>query len=101
MSGVSLDELWRMFRAAHSLFGSLSFGSAYVTLIGDLMPSTVGGQPTRTCLDEVLDAVLRQSYFVTQPERRAQWWAEDRKRKRPEVIQVMNDLRKRIGLPEA
>jgi len=98
---VSLNELWKLFDATHLLFGALSFGSAYVTLLGDLIPGTVGGQPTRTCLDDVLDAVLRDSYFVNEPERREQWWQSDRKRMKPDDLQLMNDLRKRIGLPEA
>jgi hypothetical protein len=100
VAGISLDELMRLFDAVHSLFGALSFGSAYCTLAGDLMPSTVGGKPTRTCLDEVLDAVLRDSDFVNQPEREAKWWPVTRHTD-PERLRVMNMLRKRIGLPEA
>jgi hypothetical protein len=98
---VSLEEIWRLFYATQSLFGALSFGSAYVTLVGDLTPSTFGGQPTRTCLDEVLDAVLRDNFFVNMPERRAEWWPAHRERMKPKDLQLMNDLRKRIGLPEA
>jgi hypothetical protein len=101
VDGVSLEEIWRLFDATHSLFGSLSFGSAYITLAGDQIPSTVGGQPTRTCLDEVWDAVLRDNFFVNMPERRAKWWTAHRERMKPENLQLMNDLRKRIGLPEA
>jgi hypothetical protein len=98
---VSLEEIWRLFDATQSLFGALSFGSAYVTLAGDLIPSTVGGQPTRTCLDEVLDAVLRDNFFVNRPEQRGKWWPRDRERMKPKDLQLMNDLLKRIGLPEA
>ena len=101
LAGVKLAELWELFDAAHSLFGALSFGTAYVTLAGDMMPSTVGGEPTRTCLDGVLDAVLRDSFFVNEPERMAKWWAKHRKHRTPERLRVMNELRKRIGLPEA
>ena len=98
---VSFDELKKLFYAIQNLFGALSFGAAYVTLTGDLMPATRGGQPTRTCLDDVLDAVLRDSYFVNMPERRAQWWSVDREYMDAEELQVMNKLRKRVGLPEA
>ncbi len=98
--GVKLQELRNLFDATHRLFGALSFGSAYLTLAGDLMPATVGGKPTRTCLDEVLDAVLRDSYFVNEPER-DQWWHEMRKRMSPEELQLLNKYRKRLGLPEA
>jgi hypothetical protein len=71
LAPVSREELRRLFDAAHSLFGALSFGAAYITLAGDLTPTTVGGKPTPTCLDGVLDAVLRDSFFVNTPERRA------------------------------
>lgn len=101
LAGVSIIELRRLFDATHSLFGALSFGSAYVTLAGDLEPGTVGGQPTRTCLNEVLDAVLRDSYVVNQPELRGQWWPMTRKHMDEEELQMMNKLRKRRGLPEA
>ena len=99
--GVSLEELRLLFDAAHSLFGGLSFGANYITLVGDLMPATIGGQPTPTCLDQVLDAILRASNFINQPERRAQWWPEERKFMDHETLRVMNEWRRRIGLPEA
>lgn len=101
IAGVSLKELRQLFDAVHSLFGALSFGSAYCTLSGDMIPGTIGGKPTRTCLDKVLDAVLRDSFFVNQPELRKEWWFIDRQCMTAEKIQLMNDLRKRIGLPEA
>jgi hypothetical protein len=101
IADLSLEEIWRLFDATHSLFGALSFGSAYVTLAGDLIPSTFRGQPTRTCLEEVLDAVLRDSFFVNMPERRGKWWPVHREHMKPKNLQVMNELRKRIGLPEA
>jgi|GEM_PF-1803722 hypothetical protein len=101
LSSVSLRELRELFDAAHSLFGALSFGSAYDTLAGDLSPGTVGGKPTRTCLDEVLDAVIRESYFVKEPELKRLWWSDFRKRKAPEELKILNELRQRVGLPEA
>jgi hypothetical protein len=101
IADLSLEEIWRLFDATHSLFGALSFGSAYVTLGGDLIPSTVRGQPTPTCLDEVLDAVVRDSFFVNMPERRGKRWPAHRERMKPKKLQVLNELRKRIGLPEA
>jgi hypothetical protein len=54
LASVSFAELKRLFQAAHSLFGAISFGSTYATLGGDLMPTTRGGQPTPTCLQTVL-----------------------------------------------
>lgn len=100
LAGVSLEEIRRLFDASHALFGALSFGSSYVTLAGDLTP-TFGNKPARSCLDKVLDAVLHDSDFVNRPERRAPWWSEERKYIGAERLQVMNTLRKRIGLGEA
>jgi hypothetical protein len=101
LADVSIEELWDLFDAVHSLFGALSFGAAYITLVGDLTPSTVGGEPTRTCLDGVLDAVLRDNYLVNEPERKPKLWPIYRKHRNPEELRVLNELRNRIGLPEA
>lgn len=101
LAGVSLDELRQLFDVVKGMFGAISFGSAYATRAGDLMPGTVAGKPTRTCLDEVLDAVLRNSHFVNMPERDGQRWGVTRQYRDDEELKVMNDLRKRIGLPEA
>jgi hypothetical protein len=99
--GVNLKELSRLFNAVHALFSALSFGRAYITLAGDLTPSTVGGQPTRTCLDTVLDAVLRDSEFVNMPERRGKFWPMHRAHTDEAMLSLMNKLRRRVGLPEA
>ncbi|MCH8146830.1 MAG: hypothetical protein IH987_02415 [Planctomycetes bacterium] len=101
MPGVTLKELRKVFDKMHDLFGALSFGSSYVTLMGDYVPGTVGSKPTRTSLDDVLDAVARDSDFVNQPERRGQWWPIDREHMAPEELRTMNELGKRVGLPEA
>ncbi len=101
LDAVTLRDLRNLFDAAHSLFGALSFGSGYVTLAGDLVPRTTAGIPTQTCLDKILDAVIRDSYFANTPERRAQWWPAEREHMNPEELRIMNDLRQRIGLPKA
>jgi hypothetical protein len=98
---VNIQEVRQLFDAAHRLFGALSFGSGFGTLAGDLMPCTVGGKAKRTCLERVLDAVLRDSDFVNRPERRKLWWEMERAHMNPDTLRAMNDLRKRIGLPEA
>jgi len=97
----TLKELRALFNAVHAQFGAVSFGSAYVTLAGDMMPGRVQGKPARSCLDGVLDSVLRGSGIVNQPERHGQWWSDLRKCRSPEELRVMNELRQRVGLPEA
>jgi hypothetical protein len=100
-AGVSLKQLRLLFDATHLIFGALSFGAAYITLVGDLTPTTVGGMPQPTCLDTVLTAVLRDSPFVNRPERRAEWWPMERQYINPEELRLMNELRRQIGLPDA
>jgi hypothetical protein len=98
---VEMEELWLLYHAAKALFGAVSFGGAYVTLAGDLMPSTVRGVPKRTCLDKVLDGIVHENPIVNMPERKPQVWSMRRTQMTPERVGVMNDLRKRIGLPQA
>jgi hypothetical protein len=98
---IRLDELRRLFDATHSIFGALSFGGSYVTLAGDLMPRTVKGKPTPSCLGELLTLILRDSHFVNRPKLRAQWWADERHHIDPEQLRTMNECRNRLGLPEA
>lgn len=98
--GINLGDLRQLFDAAHALFGAISFGSAYCTLPMDFMSETIGGQRKRSCLDQVLDAALRDSDFVNYPERRAQYWKLEREHWPPQRLRVMNQLRQRIGLPE-
>lgn len=95
---VSLDEIQQLFRATHSLFAALSFGSAFATLPGDFAPTRAAGE---SCLQQVLNAVLRDSYFVNQPKHRGQWWPSDREHMAEEELRVLNEMRKRVGLPEA
>lgn len=98
--GVNLREIKQLFYAVHGVFGAVSFGCSYMTLAGDLLPSTVGGKPTRTCLDEVLDAILKDSDWINEPEK-DKWWQELRKHKSREDMQILNKWRNRIGLPNA
>jgi hypothetical protein len=98
---LKLEDLQKLFKAAHRLFGAISFGSGYATLGGDLMPSTINGKRKQSCLRRVLDALLRASDFVNQPELRSPYWEMQRKYMSPQRLQVMNELRKRVGLPEA
>jgi hypothetical protein len=101
LADVSLSELRQLYSAAEKLFAALSFGSHCITLAGDLIPTTIGGQPTRTCLDGVLDAIVRADNLVNEPERRGELWAYHRNFIPAEELRVMNELRKRIGLPAA
>lgn len=98
---ISLQELFELFRWAHTYFGLHSFGCSYCTITTDSMPTSRGRDLSRTCLDEVLDGVLRNSHYVNHPELRGEWWDFDRQHMSEEKILKMNELRRRIGLPEA
>jgi hypothetical protein len=98
-AGVSLKQFRCLFDATHRIFGALSFRSTYITLVGDLTPTTVGGKPQPTCLDTVLMAVLRDSNFVNMPERNPELWAIERQHINPGELGLLNELRQQIGLP--
>lgn len=98
---LNLEQVRKLFNAAHAQFGAFSFGSVYGTLAGDLVPATIGGKRKPTCLDRVLDAVLRDSDFVNMPEHRAESWPIRRTIMPPEKLKLLNELRRRIGLTEA
>lgn len=99
--GVTLEELRKVFDKTHDLFDALSFGIEYETLMGDYGPGTVRGKPIPTSLDRVLDAVIRDSDVVNRPERRRESWPIALKHMAPEKLKILNELRKRVGLPEA
>jgi hypothetical protein len=101
VAGISLDELRQLFDATHLVFGALSFGAVFITLVGDLTPTTIGGKPQPTCLDTVLMAVLREISFVYMPERHGKWWPMHRSYMNTDELQTLNDLRRQLGLPEA
>ncbi len=100
-TSVTLRELWELFHATHTLFGAITFGGVFATLAGDLMPTKTNGQERRTSLQKILDLVLRESGFVTRPERRARWWESERQMMAAADLKLMNEMRKRVGLPEA
>ena len=100
-TGVSLCEIRILFDAIHKLFGTLSFGSTYVTLSGDYMPTTQWGKLTSSSLEGVLDAIAKASYFVNEPELHSDWWHEYRKHHSSEHLADMNRYRVKFGLPEA
>lgn len=88
--GASLDEIRIHFDAAQRLFGTPGFGSSYVTVIADYMPTTQRGGMTSSSLDRVLDAIAKTSYFVNEPEKNAQWWGELRKHLSAEALERPN-----------
>lgn len=95
---LDVQSLRLLFARAHKLFGVLSFGSAFVTLKGDLLPGT-GRQASSSGVDRVLDAVIRDSELVHRPERDP-FWKQLRAAMSQSEVETINLLRKRIGLPE-
>jgi hypothetical protein len=66
-----------------------------------MIPGTIGGKPTRSWLDKILDFIIRDSYFINEPELKKLWWAVFQKHKSTEEIHTLNELRRRVGLREA
>jgi hypothetical protein len=95
---LTLDDLRSLFDAAHNLFGAVTFPGAFATLSGDLLPSTICGKPSRSCLEGVLDAIVRDWEPVHEPER-SPYWSTMRPHYDVARMELLNGLRTRIGLP--
>ncbi len=100
MPEITLAELRKLYDATQLLFGAITLGGSRLTLSGDFIPAVSNGQRVPNPLDRVLDAVLKDNDWVNMPERHPDRWYWIRKCK-PETVARVNELRKRIGLPEA
>jgi len=98
---LDLQDLRKVCNATSALFGALSFGSSYVTLTIDFIPAEIAGEVLPNSLEKVIRAILLDSDFVNYPERFPQEWPLIRKEMDSKLLDTMNDLRKRIGLPPA
>ncbi len=98
---VSLDDLWELFDAAHAYFGALTFGANCATLAGDLIPTRHGGEVSRSCFDKVIDAILKDNWLVSLPEKNPQKWARMKQRRGEGFVAKVNAWRQRVGLREA
>jgi len=100
--GISISELRELYDSIEALFVVCCFGEAYLTTTIDYHPeATIGGQPVPSSIDKLLQLVARHSHFVNEPEEEGSRWPVLRKHKSAAELGVLNEWRRKFGLPDA
>lgn len=99
VEGVSLSELRKVFEDIKRLFEACCFGSEYFTTL--YPPAVLGHKPPEKDIEQILDLIVKNSYWLNQPERRAPFWDIQKRYKSPEDIEELNKWRAKFGLPPA
>lgn len=99
IEGVSLSELRKVFEDIKRLFKACCFGSEYFTTL--YPPAVPGHKPPEKDIEQILDLIVKNSYWLNQPEHRAPFWDIQKRYKSPEDIEELNLCRKKFGLPPA
>jgi len=95
---VTLPEIRQVYNDIEKLFRVCSFGSRYLTTY--YIEGTCGGKPIEKDIDHLLDLIVKDSYWLNEPERRPLDWEALKKTKSSEEILELNQWRKKFGMPE-
>ena len=97
--GLKITDLRELYNETEALFSVCSFHTEYGTTL--YVPGTIGGKPVQKDIEYILDLLVKNSYWLNQPERRAPFWQQIKPYKLAEGIEELNKWRKKFGLPEA
>lgn len=99
VEGVTVSTLRKVFEDVKRLFETCSFGSEYST---SLYPATAPGhKPPKKDIEQILNLIVKYSYWLNQPERRAPFWQQIKPHKAREDIEELNRWRAKFNLPPA
>ena len=101
IAGVSLVELRQVYDYLIDLFRTLSFGTGHCFAFGDYIHRDASGDvvpdPSKdTSLDEILDAVVKDSDWIKQPEEA--FWSAVRDHKDEQELDLLTYWRKKLGM---
>jgi hypothetical protein len=96
--GITVSEIRHTYDDVERLFRACSFGAEYVTTL--YVEGTCGGKPIEKNIDHLLDLIVKDSYWLNEPERRPLAWEAIKKTKSSEEILEMNQWRKKFGMIE-
>jgi len=99
VEGVTLAEVSQAYDDVEKLFRDCSFGGDYLTTF--YIPGIFGGKPITKDIDELLDLIVKNSFWLNQPERRAPFWPLIRQHRDPKDIEELNFWRRKFDLPDA
>lgn len=99
VEGVTLAELRQAYDAVEKLFRACSFGTQYISNL--YTGGTVGGKPVEKDIDNLLDLIVKDSYWLNEPERKKDFWPAIKQHTDPQEVDELNLWRKKFGLPPA
>jgi len=99
VQGVSLAEVRRAYDDVAKLFRAVNFGVEHISTL--YVGGTVGGKPVEKDIDKLLDLIVKDSYWLTEPERKQDFWPPIRETMSEEDIAELNEFRNKFGMPPA
>lgn len=99
IKGVSISELRKVFEDTKRLFETCCFGSEYFTTL--YPPNVPGYKPTEKDIEEILCLIVKNSSWLSQPERHAPSWQHIKPHKPIKDIEELNEWRTKFNLPPA
>jgi len=99
IEGVNISELRKIFEDTKRIFETCCFGSEYITSL--YPPNVPGYKPHEKDIEEILHLIVKNSYWLSQPERHAPFWQNIKPNKPIKDIEELNKWRTKFNLPPA
>jgi hypothetical protein len=98
----TISDLHQIRNALHTLFDALAFDVEYAMLPLDYDPRVLHGGPGphTTDIENLLDSVARNSFWLNMPETHPDRWQHARLRISADELAVLNQYRRRLGMAE-
>jgi hypothetical protein len=96
-SGIAISEIRCAYKDVEKLFHVCSFGAEYVCTL--YLNGTVGGKPIEKDIDLIFELIVKDSYWLNQPERDSILWQYEKNSKTKGEIAELNRYRQKFGLP--
>lgn len=97
IEGVGISELRKVFEDTKQLFEACCFGCEYFTTL--YPPAVPGHKPHEKDVEQILNLIVKNSYWLNQPECRAPFWQQLKPYKSIGYIEELNEWRTKFNLP--
>lgn len=95
--GIVVSEIRSAYNDVEKLFHMCSFGAEYICNF--YINGTVGGKPIEKDIDHLLNLIVKDSYWLNEPERDPTGWQYVKDAKAKGEIAELNKWREKLGLP--
>jgi len=99
IEGVNIPELRKIFEDTKRLFESCCFSIEYFTTL--YPPNVPGYKPHEKDIEQILSLIVKNSYWLNQPERHSPFWQNIKPHKNVKDIEELNKWRAKFNLPPA